>query len=205
MIWQVPPQELSFATDHYDRFWAEAQELEMPVNLHILTGVHYSEQVEIDVGRTAVKNVRTWINEKLLHVTNALSDIVFSGVLERFPRLKIVLVENEVSWLPFILTQWDRYYEKKYETPITMLPSKYFERQVYATFFNDPPSGQMFRTWGAENCMWSNDFPHPNSTWPKSREIIARDLGQMPKATIANLVCNNVMRLYDLPAIAPIA
>jgi predicted TIM-barrel fold metal-dependent hydrolase len=205
MIWQVPPAELSFATDHYERFWAEAQALEMPINLHILCGVHYSPQVEIDVGRSAVKNIRAWVNEKLLHVNNAISDLVFSGVLERYPRLKIVLVENEVSWLPFVLTQWDRYYEKNYETPIKMKPSKYFERQIYATFFNDPPSRQMFETWGAENCMWSNDFPHPNSTWPKSREIIKRDLGQVSDSTLANLVCNNVMRLYGLPPIQPIA
>lgn len=77
-------------------------------------------------------------------------------------------------------------------------PSEYFRRQVYATFFNDHVGGRLFSWWGADNCMWSNDYPHQNSTWPNSREVIRRDLGNLPAADRKKLLCANVEKLYNL-------
>ncbi len=207
IIWQVPPDELSFASEHYDPFWEAAQELEMPVSLHILTGKPYGPGVVGGGGRrTAVQGLRSAVNTKVYHAMNALCDIICSGVLERFPRLKVVLVENEISWLPFVLSQWDKYWKRgTMDSPLTAPPGEYFQRQVYRTFFNDPPSHWLFPDWGVANCMWSNDFPHPNSTWPNSREVIARDLGHLSEDTRKQLVHDNVVGLYQLPSIAPLA
>ena len=109
------------------------------------------------------------------------TQLIMTGVLERFPKLKIVLVENELGWIPFVLEQWD-YYFKRHGTnrdglKIKKMPSEYFHNQIYTTFFNDAVGGHTLTWWGQDNCMWSNDFPHGNSTWPKSRDVIARDLG----------------------------
>jgi hypothetical protein len=52
--------------------------------------------------------------------------------------------------------------------------------------------------------MWSNDFPHGNSTWPKSREVIARDLGTLPTDVRAKLVRENVAKLYNIPVPTPV-
>jgi predicted TIM-barrel fold metal-dependent hydrolase len=205
MIWQVPPPELAFTTDHYDPFWAAAQDLELPVSLHIVTGAPYGPR-NVLMERTAANRLAYSVNLRLLHGMNALSDIIASGVLERFPRLKIVLVENEVGWLPFVLNQWDKYATRytdprMFQSSLTMLPSEYFRRQVFVTFFNDP----LVRTlgqdldWVADNCMWSSDYPHPNSTWPRSREVIARDLGEFTSEAQTRLVSGNVTRLYGLP------
>ncbi len=200
MIWQVPPKELSFATSHYDPFWSLAQELNMPVSLHILTGAPHGPGATAAIPIDITARFDHAVNLKLYYATEAIAQIISSGVLERFPRLKIVLVENEVSWLPFVLSQWDRYAATgRYKSTMTMPPSKYFERQVYATFFNDPPVRYLLDEWGADNCMWSNDFPHRNSTWPKSREVIARDMGHFPDALRRKLLSDNVARLYDLP------
>jgi predicted TIM-barrel fold metal-dependent hydrolase len=104
-------------------------------------------------------------DSKLLYASNAVSDLIMTGVLERYPRLKFVLLENEVSWIPFYLTQYDKYWGRgNLDSPLTMLPSEYFNRQFYAKFFNDPPARWIFDTWGSNNLMWSNDYPHPNST-----------------------------------------
>lgn len=213
LIWQVPPDELAFSTDHYERFWAAAQDLEMPISLHILTGAPYKPQPVDDPAlagaerprRTAVQSMRGATNMKLLYAANALSDIILSGVLERFPRLKIVFVENEISWIPFYLAQYDKYLSRgTMDSPLTMQPSEYFARQVYATFFNDPPAAWILSHWGMGNCMWSNDYPHPNSTWPNSREVIARDLGHLASEDRTRLTTGNVSALYGLPAIAPL-
>ena len=53
--------------------------------------------------------------------------------------------------------------------------------------------------------MWSNDYPHPNSTWPKSQEVIARDLGHVAEDTRARLLRENVRELYQLPTLTPVA
>ena len=206
MLWQVPPKELSFASKHYDPFWAAAQDLELPVSLHILTGMAYAPGVVGQEGRDAPSRLVYSVNEKLLHISTGLIHIISSGVLERFPRLKIVLVETEVSWLPFVMAQWDKYCARgSYDSTMTMLPSEYFRRQGYATFLHDPHARLLFGEWGTDNCMWSNDFPHRNSTWPKSREVIARELSALPAATQSRLLHENVTQLYNLPAVTPLA
>ena len=117
-----------------------------------------------------------------MYSVDSLMQVIASGVLERSPKLDIVLVETEVSWIPSVMYQWDRYFAKRNRSTggLTLLPSEYFKRQVYATFFNDQPAGYVFPHWGVGNCMWSNDFPHPNSTWPNSRDVIQRDWGGCP-------------------------
>ena len=194
LIWQVPPENLSFTTDYYEPFWESAQDLNMPVNLHILTGFNYSQNLGIEAYRASV-------NLKLADAANALFDIVFSGVLDRFPRLKIVLVENEIGWIPFFTHEWDKYYIRhspRRPISIKKLPSEYVNKQVYATFFSDPTGGRLLDWWGSDICMWSNDYPHPASTWPHSREVIARELGHLPQAVLRKVVRENVVRLYDL-------
>ena len=197
MVWQVPHKSLPFSSAHYDRFWAAAQALDMPVNLHILTGYGLSMHRQTLAG---IERYRRSVNQSV-EIADALFDIIFSGVLERFPRLKLVSVENEIGWIPYWLAQCDKAFERFRSTvPLTVKkrPSEYFQAQVYATFFNDQVGCRQLPWWGMDNCMWSNDYPHQNSTWPRSREVIARDLGSLPAGDRAKLVRLNVARLYDL-------
>src|SRR5215831_7594214 len=104
LIWQAPHPDLPFHSKHYDKLWAVAQDTEAPISMHILTGHSYH------VGeRKGVEHYRGSVNLKLADVTNALFDFIFYGVLERFPRLKLITVENESGWLPFVVQQWDYY------------------------------------------------------------------------------------------------
>ena len=199
LVWQVPHPDLPFTSDHYDRLWDAAQSLEMPVNLHILTGFDYSA-IGGDRGN-AIESHRGSVNLKLGSVTNSVFDLIFSGALERFPRLKVVIVESEIGWIPFLLQQWDYYFRRfREERPLTFdrLPSEFFYRQMYATLFNDAVGGQLLSWWGVDNCMWSTDYPHPNSSWPHSRELLAENLGHLPQDTLSKLVRDNVSALYDI-------
>ncbi|MBI2985287.1 MAG: amidohydrolase [Deltaproteobacteria bacterium] len=205
IIWQAPHPDLPFYSDHYNRFWAAAQEMNMPVNLHILTGHSYHKNKE---SRKGVESYRGSVNLKLADVASALFEFIFYGVLERYPRLKIVIVENEIGWLPFMLQQWDYYYRRfrgVNPPPISKDPSDYFYRQIYATFFRDTVGGHNLEWWGSDNCMWSNDYPHGNSTWPESRKYIERDLGHLPKETRAKLLCTNVAQLYGMEIPQPVS
>ena len=197
LIWQVPHADLPFTSDHYERYWAASQDLDMPVHLHILTGFGDSMHRQTAQG---MKRYRIGV-EQTREIEDALFDIIFSGVLERYPKLKIVSVENEIGWIPFWLGQCDKNFRRHrhaHPLPMDKPPSEYFARQVYATFFNDHIGGRLFPWWGSDNCMWSNDYPHQNSTWPHSQDVIARDLGGLESGERAKLLNTNVARLYNL-------
>ena len=216
-VWQTPPTNLSFATEHYEALWSAAEEMGLPVSLHILTGFDWSQRVSAGIrgdhvteGLSADAQVlasgfgyRGMTNYKLLAVTNALHDLIVSGALQRHPRLRIVVVENEIGWIPFVLDQWDKYYARPEFRPPDLLerPSEYFRRQVFATFFNDPPGAHQFDWWGTQNFMWSSDFPHPNSTWPDSRSFVSRDIGHLPADAQRNLAWANCADLYRVPVV----
>ena len=198
IIWQAPHPDLPFHSDHYDRFWAASQDLNMPVNLHILTGHGYHKQ---GLNKKGAESYRGSVNLKLKEITDAFFELIFYGVLDRYPGLKFVSVENEIGWLPFMLQQWDYYYRRFRGVNPPLIdkdPSEYFYRQIYATFFRDTVGGHNLEWWGSDNCMWSNDYPHGNSTWPESRKYIERDLGHLPAEIRAKLLCTNVAKLYGM-------
>lgn len=201
MIWQVPHPKLPFASEHYERFWAASQDLELPVHLHILTGFGDSMHRQTSHG---IKRYRIGV-QQTREIEDALFDIIFTGVLERYPRLKVVSVENEIGWMPFWLGQCDKAFKRHRHSErltIDKLPSEYFRRQVYATFFNDPVGAKLFSWWGCDNFMWSNDYPHQNSTWPNSRDVIARDMGHLDPADREKLLNSNVTELYQIKVAA---
>jgi predicted TIM-barrel fold metal-dependent hydrolase len=205
LVWHVPHPDLPFTSDHYDPLWEVASALAMPVNLHILTGFSYAR----DQGaRKGIEIYRGSVGFKLIDAVNTMFDFIFHGVLHRFPDLQVVLAENEMGWVPWVLQQWD-YYARRFgernPLPGGMLPSEYFNRQVHFTFFNDGVGARQFTWgWGVDNCMWSNDFPHGNTTWPNSRQIIARDLANLPEDVRAKLLRENVTKLYGLTIPDPI-
>src|SRR5215471_6857499 len=202
MIWQSPHPDLRFTSDHYDPFWKAAQDSQMPVSIHSLTG--HGEAHKRFGTRQGDRQGLDRYRGRSYHqfdITNALFDIVFSGVLERFPRLKLVLVEYEIGWIPFVLQGWDRSvrkFDKNTTLSINKPPSEYFNRQVYATFFNDYVGGQMLSWWGQDNMMWSSDYPHPNSTWPHSRETVARTLGHLTPECRDKVVRSTAAKLYHI-------
>ncbi len=218
MIWQTPHPDLPFSTDHYERFWAASAASRMPVSLHIITGFNYSRALmttseapaPTPATGTGNRGVYNAVRQKLDCVIDALSDIVFSDVFARHPELRLVLVENEVGWLPFVLDQWDYYARGKREAddpavpPRDMWPSDYVSRNVFVTFFRDGLVSAI-DGWGHDNCMWSNDYPHPNSTWPHSRNVVDRMLGGLPDDDVQKLTWRNAARLYGLESVfAPV-
>ena len=82
--------------------------------------------------------------------------------------------------------------------PIERQPSDYFYDQVYTTFFNDAVGGQLLSSWGQDNCLWSNDYPHGNSPWPRSMDVLDRNLGHLAPEVVHKLVQQNVVKLYGL-------
>ena len=187
----LPP----YSSDHYEGFWAGAEALDMPVNMHINSGSGW---------RTG------WPESGLLpfgaHKFNwmkAIADIVLSGVFDRYPKLKFVIAEAGVGWLPFFAQELDVYSASKSKLP--MLPSEYIWRHVHGTFISDEVGGHLLSKYGQDNFMWSNDYPHPACIWPGASDAIERDLGHLSAEDREKVICGNAARLYNHGQLPPTA
>jgi predicted TIM-barrel fold metal-dependent hydrolase len=194
-IWASPPAERPYSSTDYDPFWAAAQELAMPLSLHSITGMGAESRLAIK--QPLDRYVRSAV---LCHeVQRTLVVLIFSGVLERFPHLKLVSAENEVGWVPFFLQKLDQAQEEYrylYPNPLKLTPTEYFRRQIFATFIDDRVGVASREFIGVENIMWSSDYPHTVSTWPHSREVVERDFKGVPEKERRQIVRENAARLY---------
>ena len=200
MVWQVPHPDLPLTSDHYEKLWAAAAELGQPLHFHILTGFNYFR-----FKREGLEKVRGSVNTKTHEIITTVYDLIWSGVFERHPKLKVVIVEAEIGWAPFILQQWDYYYKRNIKPGhpntdflISRLPSEIFEDHMYLTFMDDYVGGQTLKYWGDRNCMWSSDYPHANMTWPNSRAFIARQIGDLDPEKQKRVLSQNCIDLYGL-------
>jgi predicted TIM-barrel fold metal-dependent hydrolase len=202
-IWQSPPKDLAFNSGHYEPLWAACAGLGLSVNLHILTGYGYPEEI-YNLGGAALAKLGDYqfkvsINQKLLTIQDALTEIIFSDALDRYRDLRLVVVENEVGWLPFFVDQLDYYYARHKERNVATLerpPSQIFTDQIYATFFRDPNADMVAQR--VANVMWSSDYPHGNSTWPHSQDVIEERLGALDPALVERVVRGTVADLFDI-------
>jgi predicted TIM-barrel fold metal-dependent hydrolase len=193
LIMASPPPGHSFASKEYDPFWAAAAALHMPVSLHASAG-HGPESKDKARSRYQIKMCNPH------EIQRSFIDILFSGVLERFPNLKLVSAENDIGWIPYFLYSADYYYRKylHYEpTELRMPPSEYWKRQVYATFMDDAIGIELCHHVGEHTYMWASDYPHTQSTWPRSREVIAENFATVSEEIRRNITCTNVADLYS--------
>ena len=202
MIWREPHPNLPFTDPkHYERLWATAAEMGVPINLHTLTGHNYHSKA-----LHGIERVRGAVNICNFDGINALFNLIWTGVCDRHPKIRFEFVESEIGWMPWIIQQWDYYFYRfgrpgpgQEEFPIARKPSEIFGEHFYATFMHDPIGESMLDRWGETNCMWSSDYPHPNMTWPNSRAFIAEQIGGLPMERKKRLLSQNVIDLYGLP------
>lgn len=134
-------------------------------------------------------------------------DLFAFGILERHPGLKIAIAESGAGWLPWIVEELDyrhwrvgeseAYWADKGGIPLKTKPSELFKRQIYASFQQSPVATRLLEFYG-DNLLWASDYPHPDSIWPNSREIIRKTMGHLPPEAIKRLTHDNAARLYRL-------
>lgn len=200
-IWVAPPEEIPFTGDHYERFWSAATDLEMPIGMHINTGfgAYVSRQGEGNFGRL----VRQAFGHKAVAM-KATTELILSGVLERHPNLKVVLAEFEVGWIPFFLEDLDRKMGRGRGLGLSLMPSEYFARQVYATFMQDGVGGYLLNRWGTDNFVFANDYPHAGGIWPYSDDSIELMLGGLSGETRRKVLGETLAKIYARPMPTPI-
>ncbi|MBM3505563.1 MAG: amidohydrolase, partial [Alphaproteobacteria bacterium] len=194
---------------HWDRFWAAAQDHDLPVNFHIGGGDADNYRVmHPSVGKHAAAAGNS-INFFMVNA-KVLSQLTCSGICHRFPRLDFVSVESGVGWLPYALEaidwQWLNSGGHREHPEYRLLPSEFFRRQIYGSFWFERGSlHQALELLGPDNIMYETDFPHPTSMSPgpasaaiNPRDYIEQVLSGLPAATIGKLLHSNAARVYRL-------
>jgi predicted TIM-barrel fold metal-dependent hydrolase len=125
-------------------------------------------------------------------------------VFQRHPKLKIVCVEADAGWVPHFMYRMDHAY-KRHRTwmkckELDRMPSDYFREHVYLTFQDDWVAFKMKDMCNYERLMWANDFPHSDSTWPWSQEILAEHTKNLSPVEKDAILHDNVANLYHLSA-----
>jgi len=144
------------------------------------------------------------IGGTLLFIGNArvVVNIICSGMLDRFPELKIVSVESGTGWIPFILEALD--YEMDENAPqakaaLSLLPSEYFRRQIYATtWFEHRNLAQLIASVGEDNIMFETDFPHPTCLYPEPLKTAAQNMRDLTPSVQRKILGENAAKLYKL-------
>ena len=151
-------------------------------------------KVDLPVARAAFA---TTITQFQINMANILASIIFAGVLERHPRVRLVLGESGIGWIPYVLWRMDAEWEDQFkDLSLTMPPSGYWRRQCWATYQTDPIGIKLVDELGADKIMWGSDFPHPDGVWPDSQEYIQKELGHLPADVRDRIVCRNAGELY---------
>jgi predicted TIM-barrel fold metal-dependent hydrolase len=204
LVWGAPPEGRPYSDAAYDPFWQAACEVRLPVSLHIIAS---RGRRSVTVGEAASRDPRSKLNPGVWYMTviheiqESLATLVFGGVLERFPALRIVSAENDTGWVPHFLFRMDHAWDKwgpGLPVKLSLRPSDYFRRQVFATFQDDPVGPATYSLFGPENYMWASDFPHSDSTFPESRAWIEKNFASVPDAVRRRIVHDNAVALYGM-------
>ena len=187
------PAESDYDSEIYNPVWEAAIELELPLSFHILTGPS-----------GGVRGPR--LNSFLSIIRgnqDILGTLIFGGVFERYPQLKVVCVEADAGWVPHYMYRMDHAYKRHRNwlapgVELSRLPSEYFSEHIYTTFQDDWVAFRMANDMNWRRLMWANDFPHSDSTWPWSMEMLGEQTRQLSAEQTQAILCDNVAQLYQI-------
>ncbi len=183
----------------WEPMWTAAEETGMILSFHVFEGGATTVGYEVR-GVTHPASVGAWVVVGPMQMDEILSALILSGVLERHTNLKIVLGESGIGWLPYILERLDDTYEERLSESckLSLLPSDYFKRQVYATFQKDAHGIRAMAEIAPDNVMWGNDYPHRDGTWPFSQKVIEEQFRGIDEALKWKMLRENAARLYRI-------
>ncbi len=189
---------------HWDPIWSAAQDVGLPISFHI-------GSADFESGFSPERFQAHGMGPSVAYSTvslflengRQLTDLLLSGVLPRFPELKVVSVESGIGFIPFILEAVDytfQYTSSRRDHPeFEMLPSEYFRRQVYGCYFFEEIAPQyQLDLIGEDNILFETDYPHPVCLYGNVREKIEAGLAGHPDKVRRKLLWENAAKLYGV-------
>jgi uncharacterized protein len=182
----------------YDPLWAEIERLDVPVSFHGGGQTYLTPDFSLGV----LDTLMLWHTfSQPLGIQFATACFCGGGILERFPNLRVALLESNCSWAPWFLYRLDEHYEwtGAWEAPdLRMPPSEYFKRNCWISVEADEmPVTHFVDTFGDEKLIFSTDYPHGDSKYPHAVDTF--DKLPLPEESKARIVGTNWSDLYKIP------
>lgn len=192
----VPEQP--YDSPAYEPLWEAAADMTMPLSLHLGANRRGATGVDKDLSR--IRPSYFAVCEHWVKVS--IADMIFGGVFDRYPTLRVGAIEHELGWIPFFLERMDYTYTQRHGNAryrrfdSAELPSDFFRRNVFSSFQDDEFGIRERDQIGIGGICWGSDYPHTESTFPRSRQIMESRLSGVSSAEQAKILWQNVAELY---------
>ena len=208
---QIPTRILGsgYYDRKYDPIWAAAQDCNIVINAH-----HNSDQganrVKEKGGRTTQSGARefdptteVYKGPNFAPAMECISNFIFSGIFDRFPKLRLALSEFKIFWVGGIVHTID-YHVRRYSTydpernAYKRDPSEYFRDNIFFTFEHDRAGLLTTPFYGEDNFMFASDYPHHVSTWPHSKAVLEETSAGLPRRVVEKVGRDNAIKVFNL-------
>ena len=182
----------SYADPELLPLWAALEELDMTVTMHLGGRIPRFGEKQHFLPDLVMSKVA---------MAEPVAIMIYNGIFQRFPKLRLVIVESGVGWLAWMAEYMDRTWERqRFWTDSTLRdkPSVYMDQNVYGSFIHDRIGILNRHLPGARNIMWSSDYPHSETSFPHSRAVIERDFEGVPEQDVRAIVCETARRVYGV-------
>lgn len=196
-LFPIPTNGIPYGDRYYDPFWAEVQDLDLPIGIHVSSTPYYPWHQYIP---NAGFNNNTWYFSLVQKMDCQLCFITFfqGAVFDRFPRLKLGVVESGCSWISHMLDSMDAFAEEGPSATMKLRPSEYFQRQCWITGEADERAfAAMARIVGAERLHWGSDYPHEEGH-KEPLKLLNETLGELSARERQMILGENASTLYGL-------
>lgn len=188
----------------WESFWTALEETGIILAWHITVFVGKPSDRGTGKPASVFENTKFFMGNFL----EPFVDLFAWGILERHPKLRLVMAEAGTGWLPWLVEELDyrhwrlweakEYWADKGGIDLVTKPSELFRRQIYATFQEDHVAMSLIPFFGEGHLLWASDYPHPDSVWPNSRAAIERQMRDLSPEMRRKLTHDNAAALYGL-------
>ncbi|MEO6717700.1 MAG: amidohydrolase family protein [Novosphingobium sp.] len=190
---QMPsyPRGVRYNSREMDPVWEAVVESGLPLSFHVTATLEFSGWGSLGAN----------LNRNLSPFRPLLGQLIFSGVFERHPDLRVVFAEGGATWVADAIVSMDkitRSYHSILKPRLAEMPSFYWRRNCFATFMDDPLALRLVDVIGADNMMWSIDYPHPESVYGYTGEITKSIYDAVGHDDARKILGGTAARLYQL-------
>lgn len=180
-----------------EKLWDALEEIDLPLAFHVGSSTIKAGPEKYAAMGTGV----AVIEQKICMSARGITDLIVSGVPQSHPKLRFVLVEGGIGWIPAVLRMSDHWWEDHghwMEPRLNSPPSEFFHRQFWATFEDDRAGMLTRELMNVDHLMWGSDYPHTEGVFPFSREQIGKDFEGVPEEETIRMIGANAAALYDI-------